>query len=317
MNCKIDGEVKEMELSLKEYAAMCEPLLAKIRKPVQRSLSDARLKLSDIDEVVLVGGATRLSIVRDFIIRMFHKFPDMNMNPDEAVALGAAVQGAMKERNQAVKEVILTDVCAFTLGTEVTITREDGKQESGHFCPIIERNTVIPASRTERFYTARDNQEKVTIEVLQGESRYARNNLLLGELSVEVPKGKAGEESIDVTYTYDINSILEVEVKVNSTNLKMRKIIKSRDSQMTDEEIEQRMKELSYLKIHPRDQEENRLLLLKGERLYEECIGEARRQMEYELSRFEMVLNTRDKGKIEEAAKRLTRIIKEIEEDMD
>lgn len=317
MSCKINGENQELEVSLKEYANMCEPLLNKIRKPVQRSLSDARLKLSDIDEVVLVGGATRLPIVRDFMIKMFRKFPDTNMNPDEAVAMGTAIQAAMKERNKAVKEVILTDVCAFTLGTEIMIAREDGEHESNHFCPIIERNTVIPASRTERFFTVRDNQERVTIQVLQGESRYARNNLLLGELTVPVPKGKAGEESIDVTYTYDINSILEVEVKVNSTGEKMRKIIKNRENQMTDEEIEERMKALSYLKIHPRDQEENRLLLLKGERLYEESIGEVRRQMEYELQRFEMILNSRDRGKIEEASKRLEKVMKEIEEDMD
>ena len=168
MHCKVQEEIKEVEISLKEYTQLCQPLLAKIRKPVQRSLSDARLKLSDIDEIVLVGGATRLCIVRDFIIKMFHKFPDISMNPDEAVALGAAIQGAMKERNQAVKEVILTDVCAFTLGTDVMIIREDGSQESGHFYPIIERNTVIPASRTERFYTCRDNQDIVTVQVLQG-----------------------------------------------------------------------------------------------------------------------------------------------------
>ena len=317
MHCKVQEEIKEVEISLKEYTQLCQPLLAKIRKPVQRSLSDARLKLSDIDEIVLVGGATRLCIVRDFIIKMFHKFPDISMNPDEAVALGAAIQGAMKERNQAVKEVILTDVCAFTLGTDVMITREDGSQESGHFYPIIERNTVIPASRTERFYTCRDNQDIVTVQVLQGESRYAANNLFLGEISVEVPKKKAGEESIDVTYTYDINSILEVEVQVNSTKEKMRKIMKNRENHMTEEEIEARMQELSYLKIHPREQEENKLLLLQGERLYEECIGDTRKQMEYELQRFEMVLNTRDKRKIEEAAKRLAKVMQEIEEEME
>lgn len=317
MRCKVLGEEREIEITIKEYEKLCQELFMKIRKPVQRSLSDARLKLSDIDEIVLVGGAIRLPIVREFIVKMFHKFPDTRVNPDEAVVLGAAVQGAMKERCQAVKEVILTDVCAFTLGTEVMITRDDGVQEGGHFCPIIERNTVIPTSRTQRFYTTYDNQEQVRIRVLQGESRYAENNLLLGELLVFVPKNKKGEESLDVTYTYDINSILEVEVQVNSTKEKQRKIIKNRENQMTDEEIEERMRELSYLKIHPREQEENRLLLLKGERLYEECIGEDRRRMEYELERFEMVLNTRNRSKIEEATKRLKKVIEEIEEIME
>ncbi len=315
MNCRIDGEEKKLEISLKEYERMCEPLLTKIRRPVQRSLSDAHVKLSDIDEIVLVGGATRLPVIRDFIIRMFKKFPDTAMDPDEAVALGAAVQGAMKERREAVREVILTDVCAFTLGTEVSVRLENGKMDEGHFCPIIERNTVIPASRTERFYTMHDDQERVRICVLQGESRYAENNLLLGELNIQVPKNKAGEESIDVTYTYDINSILEVEVCVTSSGQRQRQIIKGRENEMTDREIEERMRELSYLKIHPREQEENRLLLLRGERLYEETVGDNRRRMEHELQKFEMVLNTRDRGKIEEAAKHLSQVMEEVEED--
>ena len=229
-SCLIDGKEEKLEITLKEYEEQCEPLLEKIRKPVQRSLSDAHIKLSDIDVVVLVGGATRLPVVKNFIIKLFRKFPDTSVHPDEAVALGAAIQAAMKERNAAVKEVILTDVCSFTLGTEVTIDRGGGRFESGHYCPIIERNTVIPASRTERFYTIRDDQTKLTINILQGESRFAANNLLLGELTVNVPKNRAGEEAVDVTYTYDINSILEVEVKVLSTGEVKKQIIKSQET---------------------------------------------------------------------------------------
>ena len=130
-----------------------------------------------------------------------------------------------------------------------------------------------------------------------------------------MPKNKAGEESIDVTSTSDINSILEVEVCVTSSGQRQRQIIKGRENEMTDREIEERMRELSYLKIHPREQEENRLLLLRGERLYEETVGDNRRRMEHELQKFEMVLNTRDRGKIEEAAKHLSQVMEEVEED--
>lgn len=297
-------EKKELVISLAEYEALCAPLLDKIRKPIQKSLADAHIKLSDIDEVVLVGGATKLPIVRNFIVKLFRKFPDTTINPDEAVALGAAIQAAMKERRSEVKEVILTDVCSFTLGTEVSIDRGNGLLESGHYCPIIERNTVIPASRTERFYTLRDNQETLRINVLQGESRFARNNLLLGSLEIKVPRNRAGAESVDVTYTYDINSLLEVEVKVLSTGESRREIIKSRDNDMTPEEIEARMQDLAYLKIHPRDQEENRLLLLRGERLYEESTGNDRRLLDMWLRAFEEALNSRDAGKIEDARRK-------------
>ena len=311
LRCVIQGEERELTVTQKEYEELCEPLLAKIRKPVQRSLADAHIKLADIDQVVLVGGGTKLPIVRSFIVKLFRKFPDTSIHPDEAVALGAAVQGAMKERNQAVREVILTDVCSFTLGTEITVSQGNGRYEPGHFCPIIERNTVIPASRTERFYTVHDDQTKVSVNILQGESRFAENNLLLGRLEVPVPKNRAGEEAVDVTYTYDINSILEVEVKVLSTGEVKKQIIKSQDNPMTDQEIAERMQELSYLKIPPRDQEENKLLLTRCERLYEESIGEDRQRVEYEIRRFEMALDTQERGKIEEARGQLKAFLKE------
>ena len=313
MRCRIGENYEEAVITYSQYEKECAPLLDRIRKPVQRSLSDAHIKLSDIDVVVLVGGGTKFQIVRDFIVRLFKKFPNTSINPDEAVALGAAIQAAMKERRKEVKEVILTDVCSFTLGTEVAVDRGNGHIERGHFCPIIERNTVIPASRTERFYTMRDDQDKISVSVLQGESRFADNNLLLGELTINVPKKKAGEEAVDVTYTYDINSILEVEVTVISTGEKKKAIIKGQDNGMTEEEIAERLKTLSYLKIPPREKEENKLLLLRGERVYEESIGPDRLALEYLLRRFEDALDSHDDGKIQETRKELQEKLTELE----
>lgn len=301
MSCVIGNETYEMEVELTEYEKRCEDLLERIRIPVKKSLTDSRLRLSEIDKVVLVGGGTKLSVVRRFVGKLFRTLPDTTINPDEAIALGAAVQGAMKERKDSIREVILTDVCPFTLGTEVSVERENGGYESGHFCPIIERNTVIPASRTETLYTIRDNQSVVCVNVLQGESRFASNNLLLGELNVEIPKAPKGQESIDVTYTYDVNSILEVQVKINSTGKIIKQILKGQQVDMTDEEIAARMEELAYLKIPPREQEENKLLLLRGERMYEENLGEDRNIIEHALQKFEAALNTQDPAKIESA----------------
>lgn len=307
-------ETLEQRITYKEYEEACEDLLMKIREPVKKSLADAGLKLGDIDEVLLIGGATRLSIIRDFLIRLFRKFPDTKMNPDETVALGAAVQAAMKERREEVKEVILTDVCSFTLGTEVVVEYEEGKFEDGRFCPIIERNTVIPASHTERLYTVRDNQTSVRVRVLQGESRFVRNNLFLGELEIEVPKAPKGQESVDVTYTYDINSLLEVEVTVVSTGLSRKMIIKGQDNQMTDEEIKKRMEELAYLKIQPRDYEENRLVLLRAERMYEEALGDRRKKLDHYITAFEAALKRGDHEEIMEARETLNEVLEEEDE---
>ena len=314
MHCKIEEKVYDLEGDLVKYEEACGDLLERIRKPVKRSLADAHVRLSDIDKVVLVGGATKSPIIRRFVSKLFKMLPDTNINPDEAVALGAAIQGAMKERRDAIKEVILTDVCPFTLGTEVVREWDENRFENGVFCPIIERNTVIPASRTERLYTVRDNQNKIRVNVLQGESRFAANNLSLGELLIDIPAAKAGEESVDVTYTYDINSLLEVEVKVVSNQKIMKKVFFGRDVDMTPEEIEERLKTLSYLKIHPRDREENKYLLLRGERVYEEILGEDRIFVESAIRKFEKALNTYDQGIIEEAKEAFKEFLEMMEE---
>jgi len=308
------GDLKRVEISTDKYEKLCESLFNKIRKPVQRSLSDAHIKLSDIDQVVLVGGGTKLPIVRSFIAKLLKQFPNAYINPDEAVALGAAIQAAMKERKEAVKEVILTDVCSFTLGTEVCVLKENGRFENGHFCPIIERNTIIPVSHTERLYTVSDNQTQILVNVLQGESRFAGNNLLLGELTIDVPKNRAGMEAVDVTYTYDVNSLLEVEVKVVSTGEKKKKIIKGKDNELTYEEMEERMKALSYLKISPREQEENKLLLLKGDRLYEESTGDERLLIDRWLREFEQKLDTGDRNTIIDARKLFKKRLEELKD---
>lgn len=313
MKCVKGDETFHQAVTLEEYRQSCQLLLAKIRKPIERSLKDANLKLSDIDEIVMVGGATKSPVIRSFVARIFGRIPNTEINPDEAIAMGAAIQCAMKERNQAVQEVVLTEVCPFTLGTSVVVQRMGDMMEGDHFLPIIERNTVIPVSRTETLYTAGDYQRKIRIDILQGESRFAKNNLLLGELTVPVPPKRAGEESVNITYTYDINSILEVKVKVNSTGITKKVIIQKEGSPMTAEEAAQRMEELNALKIHPRDREENKLLLMRGERLYEESTGKVRKEIDLLLSDFEAILNKQDKTAIEQAGKELKFALDEIE----
>lgn len=314
MKCNVNGEEYSLKISLEEYEEACEELLYRISQPVKRSLKDAHIRLADIDKVVLVGGATKSPVIRKFVSKLFRILPDLSMNPDETVALGAAIQGAMKERKEGIKEVILTDVCPFTLGTEVVREYAKHQYEEGIFLPIIERNTVIPASRTETLWAVQDNQTKIRVHVLQGESRFAANNLSLGELLIDIPRNKVGKESVDVTYTYDINSILEVEVKVNSTGKKQRQVFKDNNLEMSEEEIEERLETLSYLKIHPRDKEENKFLLLRGERIYEESLGRKRVQAEHLLREFERALNSYESEKIAEAKKNLIKFLEEIEE---
>ncbi len=310
--CTINEETVSQKVTLAEYEKACAPLLDRLRRPIERSLRDAGAKLDDIDRIILVGGATRLPIVRRFVLKMFRRFPDAVVDPDTAVALGAAGQCGMKLRDQEIREIVLTDVCPFTLGTEVNM--DNGTfSESGHYLPIIERNTVIPVSRTQRVYTAHDNQTRVNVKILQGESRMARNNFLLGEISVPVPAAPKGQEAIDITYTYDVNSLLEVVVCVVSSGVTRKVFVQNEERKLSEEEAEERMKRLAYLKQNPREDEENRLLLLRGERLYEESFTYDREIINEAIMKFERILNRQDHSEIAKARKELAKLLDEIE----
>lgn len=317
MSCKINDEILEHKIRMDEYEKSCQPLLARLRRPIERVLSDASIKLKEIDAIVLVGGATKLPIIRTFVGKLFGRLPSLGIDPDETVAVGVAIQAAMKERKESIKEIVLTDVCPYTLGTNISVQRTGGYYESGHFCPIIERNTIIPVSKVERLYTVHENQKHISIEILQGESRLAKDNIYLGELNINVPLAPASEEAVDVRYTYDINGLLEVEITVISTGAKKRMVIEKNPGYMSEEEIEERLKELSYMKIHPRDKEENKLLLSKGERLYEESIGETRLRIGKIIEWFETVLDKQDEREIQESSKEVWELFKDIEQDQE
>lgn len=312
MCCTVEGQMHLMHLTLEEYEESCSHLLDRLRKPIERSLRDAGVSLKEIDRIVLVGGATRSPVVRKFVAKLFGRIPSFGINPDEAVALGAALQCGMKSRDREIQEVVLTDVCPFTLGTEVMV--DNGVfEEPGHYLPIIERNTVIPVSRTETVYTAHENQNRISVKILQGESRMTQNNLLLGELSVPVPPGPKGKESVDITYTYDVNALLEVEVHVRSTGLRRKILIQGNQSRLSQEEAEKRMETLQYLKQNPRDEEPNRLVLLWGERLYEEATGETRRSIDRAMMEFDRALKKQDRTEIQRAREKLETFLKDLE----
>lgn len=317
LSAVIEEEPLHMEVTLKEYEEACQLLFERIKKPIERSLRDARIRLEDINEVVLVGGATKLPLVRRFVGRLMGRPAKAGINPDEAIVIGAALQAAMKERNRDIKEIVLTDVCPYSLGTDTSIRGIGDSLESGYFDPIIERNTVVPASRTKKYWTVRDNQRSVSVDILQGESRLAKGNLKLGSITVPVPPRPAGEESITVTFTYDINALLEVIVKVDSTEVTKKVIIKGEDSIYDDAAAEARMAQLDYLKIHPRDQEENKLLLLKAERMYEEALGDLRPMINRSLMEFEAILNRQKPEEITQGREDFREALSQLEELME
>lgn len=308
-----NGTLYQEEITQQQFEKIVQPLIIRLRVPIERALRDASLTPDELDAVVLVGGSIRMPIIKTIVGKMMRRLPFSNIDPDETVAHGAAVQAALKERNKALQEIILTDVCPYTLGIETAKQVEMDQIEAGHFSPIIERNTPIPVSKIEQFHTMSDNQTEILIQIYQGESRWTKNNIRLGELNMEVPPAKRGKEAVDVRFTYDINGILEVECSSVSTGKMERIIIDNSPGDMTREEIELRLKTLEAIKIHPRELAENRLLLARGERMYEEALGDQRKIIAQLLENFEAVLEAQDRKKADEAAAQLKQQLDQIE----
>ncbi|GGA05006.1 molecular chaperone HscC [Paenibacillus marchantiophytorum] len=313
MSFAIGGQTYEISLDRADFEKLVTPLLLRLRQPIERALRDAELLPEDLDTIILIGGATRMPVIKSVVGKMFGRLPYLHINPDEAVALGAAIQVALKERNEALQEIILTDVCPYTLGTSVAEMLGNGKHESGYFLPIIERNTPIPVSKVERVCTIADYQTSIRLEIYQGESRRVENNMKLGEMNIALPSDRAGEQSIDIRYTYDINGILEVEVVTIKTGMKNKMIIEKSPGALSPQEIEERLLMLQDIKIHPRERTENRLLLAKGERLYEESLSEKRAEIALWLNRFESVLATQKEMEIKKAAADLKAKLSQME----
>ncbi|MBH5320898.1 molecular chaperone HscC [Paenibacillus sp. GSMTC-2017] len=315
MRYETPEQLYEVTINYSQFEKLVSPLILRLKNPIERALNDVSLSPKDLDTVILIGGATRMQLIKSVVGKMFGHFPFSNINPDEAVALGAAVQAALKNRDQALKEMILTDVCPYTLGIEVSKNSgESNRYENGYFSPIIERNNPIPISRVERYCTLVDNQLALNLRVYQGESMRVANNLLLGELEIAVPPMKKGEASVDVRFTYDINGILEVDATSVSSGETKTLVIEKSTEKMSPEALAARLNALKDIKIHPRDRSENRLLLAKAERLYEESIGAKRDIIMSQLVQFDGILAEQDLRKIARSAKEFKEFLDDIEQ---
>ncbi|GGL03778.1 molecular chaperone DnaK [Deinococcus radiotolerans] len=195
----------ERTLSRAKFEELTADLLRRVRKPVEQALADAKLDASKIDEVILVGGSTRIPAVKRIVQDIIGKTPNESVNPDEAVALGAAVQAGIIQGDSSLGDIVLVDVTPLTLGVEV---------KGGMIAPMITRNTTVPAKKTEIYTTAENNQPGVEINVLQGERPMANDNKSLGRFKLEgIPPMRAGQPQIEVTFDIDANGILHVTAK--------------------------------------------------------------------------------------------------------
>ncbi len=303
----------EIRVTADAFEKASEALIERLRTPVLRALRDSRIPVDQLPDIALVGGATRMPIVRRAVSRMFGSVP-IEMNPDEAVALGAAVQAGLKARDSDLRDVVLTDVCPYTLGVAVSERQHDGSLLTDKFAPIIERNTVIPASRERAFGPTHENQERIDFRIYQGESAHCEDNILIGKLSVPLPAAaRARETSVNCRFTYDINGLLEVDVTFPGSDERHQLLVIDDEAQMNPAELEWRRQALAALKVHPREHEATRAVIERARRCYEAALGDRREWIGRSLRDFEYVVEGQDPRAIDAAREELVKRLDAVE----
>lgn len=303
-----DGEIAaSLPLTNEWLIRKCGVLFRRMTEPVRKVFLDSGIPAEEVEDFMMVGGSSHMPSVRRYVSRFLRMEPAPGSRPDTAVALGAGVCAGLKAKSPDLRELILTDVCPYTLGVDV-INRGDPSRML--MSPIIERNSVLPTSKMAVFSTAVDGQKRVTFHIYQGENRYCADNLLLGEVTLDVPPGPKGKQSIRVRFTYDINGLLEVEA-VNEQGNGVRRVI--RNGTISEAEAERRLRELARLKLHPRDQEANRVLAARGERLYAMTVGGVREQVAEALDRFQEQLNSQEPLRIARARRHAEQVFDQVE----
>lgn len=289
----------EVTVTRAEFESWTENILRRTEGPIRRALGDASLDEGRVDEVILVGGATRMPAFIARLEKLFGKPPQCRLNPDEVVALGAAVQAGLIAQSAALEDLVVTDVAPFTLGVE-TSKEFAGEHRNGYMLPIIHRNTTIPVSRVKRVFTVNPNQRQVRVAIYQGENRRVEHNILLAEFDLEgIPQGPAGQ-SIDIRFTYDLSGVLEVEAIVVATQRKARQVITRHARGLSEEEVARAVAAMQALKTTPREEAAYRLLLARAERIFRELPLDDRRHLERLLDGFEEALESCDRAAIAE-----------------
>ncbi|GDY06772.1 MAG: molecular chaperone DnaK [Planctomycetota bacterium] len=282
----------QMSITRSEFEKMVDHLVERCRIPVESALKDAKLKPSDIDEVVLVGGSTRVPKVQDFVKKIFQgKEPHKGVNPDEVVSIGAAIQGGIITGE--VTDVVLMDVSPLSLGIET---------EGGVMTVLVERNTTIPTTKKETFSTAADNQRAVTVSVYQGERPMARDNRLLSQFNLEdIPSAPRGVPKVEVAFDIDVNGILKVSAKDLGTG-KEHSVRIENSSGLSKEEIEKMKRDAD---AHA-DEDKKRKALAEAKNKGSMLAYEAEKQLKQNGDK----LDPASKGAIESSVAKLNETLK-------
>lgn len=304
---ELTGEVSIDHDKLVEISAK---IFNRIKKPIRQVLNDSDFGINDISKIVMVGGSSKMTVVGMYLYYLLGTDMYVSENADETVALGLGYYAGMKARDVELKEMVLTDICPFSLGVDV-INHSD--PDNPYFSPIIERNSILPISKVNHLTTVRDFQTEMELNIYQGDEPYAKDNVLLDTITVKTKPKKAGAEQVDVRFTYDINGILDVDVQVQSTRLTYKKTIVNKDLHLSKQDIQLQLQKMEELKKDPRKKAENQYLINYANALYRQTTKDIRDYIFGLMVYFDKVLDTANEQKIEYVRKRLLVVLSNVE----
>lgn len=310
MKCTVSGREYSYSLDEKTYEEKTMDLLEKIRKLTLQAIYESKYEPYEINDIIMVGGGTKLSVVKRLVKKMLDKEYEYQINPDEAVVLGAALQGALIEKDVNIKDLVMTDICPYNIGFfNYYLSPFD---QVCKFKVVIPKNSVIP--------------KKVVIEgdrpsgdrnqaLFQSEDSLGINKTYISSVRYVIPRTKTGESDVTMTYIYDNNGILDVEIFVHESKKTYKMMYVGENSELTQDEAEKHIEELRSMLLSPYEQEENVLALAKAERLYAELTGNKRENLGRATEQFELALKTQNTGIADEARERLLEFIEMYDTD--
>ena len=255
-------------------------LFKRMSIPIRRVINDSGMRLEEIDKLILVGGSSKMPVVEQYLKSLLDISVVRDASPDESIAEGVGIAAAIKERVGDVKDMILADICPFSLGTEIF---------DGSFSPIIERNDTLPCSHTRGYVTMEDYQNTMTFPIYQGDNMIAKENLLLGTMQITgLPPEPRGKVKASVTFMYDINGILDI--KIVSGEQSLHRVIMNKKMGLSEEELKTRLKQLREMTLSSMEDENTRYLLEKAQRLYQESPPLVRAHIAEQITRFRAIM---------------------------
>ena len=306
-----EAEDKKLPFNNLMLAGLCQEIFDRISQAIEKVMRDSARTIDDMDEIVLVGGSSRMPVVALYLQSLLKKKPCIIGSPDEVVAMGAGIFAGIKERKEDVRDLVLTDICPFTLGVNVT---NHADEDNPIMSPVIERNSILPCSKTGFYTNAYDNQQHIKIGIYQGEAYYCRENLELGAIEMDILPVRRGETRLQVKFSYDINGILEVEVIDHMLKQVEKKVLTCTSLRLSEEDLNRRLEELRAYKLMPSGGIRAKLALARGERLFTQLTGIRRMQAADAMAKLQNAIAGQNDQQIANCLRTVEEIFDRLEE---